>query len=533
MKKSFKLFSAALLALAMFVPAHAETLTVYNGEDYNNLVPLYGGYYDTQNMASQMIYRAADIEAMQGAVITSLKFYVFYPETGNPLNGGKLGISMGMTDQDQFSSYSPSLITGLTQVAEITMNPGDLEIVVNFDTPFVYTGGNLVVATNVNEPSGYYEDFYFFGKTTDFFASMYRLPASGSSTAQKFGPKTTFEYTLAEDFAMVSTNAIDFGTLYPEQTATQTFTLKNMGQNAFTPVFSALNAPFSIAPAAAEIAAGESVEYTVTFAPTEENEYAQTLTIDCGAAGQFEIALSGVMAPIPDEIPICDGDATNQNFPIYTYYYDCYTKGQMIYTEDMLSMIVGKKITSITFYPTAPLTLNGGKLQMSLKPVEQDGFTSYTALTDLTAVAAVVPAVDAETLVFTFDEPYEYTGGNLAIEVDNIEHGSNWPRTYFYGQEFADYYPSLQLYGSSGYTSSDRSHFLPKIGVTYVKEETPEFEPGDVNHDGQITIADVTELIDYLLADASAAPAEADVNGDNSVTIADVTELIDILLGSN
>ena len=55
---------------------------------------------------------------------------------------------------------------------------------------------------------------------------------------------------------------------------------------------------------------------------------------------------------------------------------------------------------------------------------------------------------------------------------------------------------------------------------------------GDVNMDNQVTIADVTALIDYLLSgDAtgiSVANADCDLN--ESVTIADVTELIDYLL---
>ena len=53
---------------------------------------------------------------------------------------------------------------------------------------------------------------------------------------------------------------------------------------------------------------------------------------------------------------------------------------------------------------------------------------------------------------------------------------------------------------------------------------------GDVNHDGYVTIADVTALIDYLLSDANAAPEEADMNQDGFKTIADVTALIDYLL---
>ena len=61
-----------------------------------------------------------------------------------------------------------------------------------------------------------------------------------------------------------------------------------------------------------------------------------------------------------------------------------------------------------------------------------------------------------------------------------------------------------------------------------------QYQRGDVNHDGHITIADVTALIDYLLSNDSAIPAEANVNGDSTVSIADVTALIDYLLsGAN
>ena len=54
---------------------------------------------------------------------------------------------------------------------------------------------------------------------------------------------------------------------------------------------------------------------------------------------------------------------------------------------------------------------------------------------------------------------------------------------------------------------------------------------GDVNHDGFITIADVSALIDLLLgSDNGACISCADVNGDSEVSIADVSVLIDLLL---
>ncbi len=61
---------------------------------------------------------------------------------------------------------------------------------------------------------------------------------------------------------------------------------------------------------------------------------------------------------------------------------------------------------------------------------------------------------------------------------------------------------------------------------------TPTFKIGDVNMDGEVTIADVSVLIDYLLTgDATGIDtAAADVNTDQDVSIGDVSALIDMLL---
>ena len=53
--------------------------------------------------------------------------------------------------------------------------------------------------------------------------------------------------------------------------------------------------------------------------------------------------------------------------------------------------------------------------------------------------------------------------------------------------------------------------------------------PGDVNDDGEVSIADVNALIGMILS-GQLLP-RGDVNGDGEVNIADVNALIDILLG--
>ncbi len=58
--------------------------------------------------------------------------------------------------------------------------------------------------------------------------------------------------------------------------------------------------------------------------------------------------------------------------------------------------------------------------------------------------------------------------------------------------------------------------------------------PGDVDGNGQVGIADVADMTDYLLgnSDSSFIDANADVDGDGRITIADVAEIIDMLLGN-
>lgn len=73
-------------------------------------------------------------------------------------------------------------------------------------------------------------------------------------------------------------------------------------------------------------------------------------------------------------------------------------------------------------------------------------------------------------------------------------------------------------------------------GVKYILEQYGghDYAVGDVNHDGDTDITDVTVLIDYLLnSEIELCPVCADVTADGVINIADVTALIDLLLSSN
>ena len=529
MKKSFKLLFAALIALASFAPAQADEITLFDGTDQSECVPIRSYYYDTQDYPVQTIMPAEQLEDMIGATISSMKFYIA-TEGGNQMDGGKLAVSIGTTE---LNSFYQSLITeGLTKVAEITMTPGETEIVVNFDTPWAYEGGNIVIETKVVQTSNY-PHVFFYGQKTDVKNAGY---GKSYVTTEGFYPKTTFTYEPAvvpENLAVISEEAIDFGTLYQGSEDTKTITLKNKGQNPFTPVFGALNTPFSLNVTPIELAHGESLEIPVKFVADAIGQYAQTLTIDCGEAGQFNVAITAETVEVPAEVVVADGTDTSRKVPVYTDSYDYSAgnnQGQMIYNADLLTDLVGKKINGLKFHASAPFQkLNGGNIQLSIKVVEQDAFESATAITDMTVVATGAPALGESEIVFNFTEPFEYTGGNLAIETLVLEAGTYSFNDYFLGVNTEDYV-SYAHFNDLGWETHTYK-FLPKATFSYVKEDTPqpEVKRGDVNKDNVVNIADVTKLIDMLLSDAEMTP-EADCNLDNVMNIADVTKLIDFLL---
>ena len=78
---------------------------------------------------------------------------------------------------------------------------------------------------------------------------------------------------------------------------------------------------------------------------------------------------------------------------------------------------------------------------------------------------------------------------------------------------------------------------LAEVQDMYFSNEAggPEFIRGDVNGDNEVSISDVTALINYLLShDATGVNvAAADCNQDNEVTISDVTALINYLLSKS
>ena len=109
-------------------------------------------------------------------------------------------------------------------------------------------------------------------------------------------------------------------------------------------------------------------------------------------------------------------------------------------------------------------------------------------------------------------------------------------RTAYYGaSDGVDYYTFCRLSLSFGKELSDPTTTLtPVKGTAVVIEKPVTYQIGDVNHDGEITMADANMVVNYYLATTKPSDFDktlADVNGDDDITMADANMIVNMFLG--
>ena len=204
-----------------------------------------------------------------------------------------------------------------------------------------------------------------------------------------------------------------------------------------------------------------------------------------------------------DILTVAEGTDEAQYAPFYGFQMDALgAKSQVIYPADMLADMNGGTITEVKFYPTQAFgALGSGNLQISLKEVEQDRYTSTTLVTDATVVGNAYPVQGNAEWVIVFDQPFEYHGGNLMIETELIQVGS-FKATKFFGKSFS-YAVGIAQYkytwGTEYYYESEQ--VLPMATFTY--------EGGGSQDEGITLLSQANALEDA---------AEFTFNGDAVVT---------------
>lgn len=180
-----------LVALCCHTAASAETLTVYDGTNDSQYVPVYGYGADTQGTTSEFVIPRGQLGAMKDGTISALTFYlraivsnawtatfhVYLKEIDATTLTGIVGPDASTV------VYTGTLnATGSGKTMTITFNKGN----------YTYNGGDLLIGTYVSVKSTNYPKAYFYGVSQSVTTACYKI--SGITTYQQFIPKTTFTY---------------------------------------------------------------------------------------------------------------------------------------------------------------------------------------------------------------------------------------------------------------------------------------------------------------------------------------------------
>lgn len=178
-----------LVALCCYTAASAETLTVYNGTNNSNYLPVYGFGVDTQGITSEFVIPRGQLGAMEDGTISALTFYL---QTS-------AAAAWNATIQVYLKEISATTLTGITGpststvVYTGTLDATGTEMTVTFDTPYTYNGGDLLIGTYVSEISSNYYMTAFYGVSQSVNTACYKK--GSTTTPLQFIPKTTFTYT--------------------------------------------------------------------------------------------------------------------------------------------------------------------------------------------------------------------------------------------------------------------------------------------------------------------------------------------------
>ena len=291
---------------------------------------------------------------------------------------------------------------------------------------------------------------------------------------------------------------------------------------------------------------GNGGNLVITYLPDSQGSHNATITLTSPGAEPVTITINGTATLVTEAI-VCDGTNTNSYLPIYGNQYNSKQINQMIYPESLLSEINGKKIKSMTFYPTAAMNFYGGAFTVKMGTTSQTVFPSSTysrITTDMTTVKTGQVAVRGETeLVITFDETFEYNGGNLVIDFEVTATGTR-SSTNFYGVNQNGTYPSFNSYGTSTNTygrystGGSRRAFLPKVKFEWDVDLEP-ITAGTVSPDaltftdvrigrsdeGVVTVTNTGTLPFTPTIDITNLPAEFTVTGNDLVAVGGTLDL--------
>ena len=217
-----KILFLMLMLLTMGVSGFAQsTLTVANGTETNQYVPVYGFYADSY-LRCQTIYPSSMLTSttdITGESILGVTYYLSSPADDS------WGSANFVVKVKEVTDTALTAFVDMTTATTVYTGPLDgtqSTMEIDFTAPYTYQGGNLLIEIT-NTAEGDYLAAYFYGTTAtgaSWQGYSYTSVSDISGSAQDFIPKTTFMYGTPPTCFKVTNLAVD-----ASQTTTNSLTL--------------------------------------------------------------------------------------------------------------------------------------------------------------------------------------------------------------------------------------------------------------------------------------------------------------------
>ena len=285
-------------------------LTVYDGTDVNQYIPMYGYYFDDCTK-SECIIPKEQLTSLVGATINAITFYAKTVATTNSAWTTQQQVFIKEVDYTTQSSY-----TGTTDAT--TVFQGILPMpttsadgyTITFSEGYVYNGNNLLIGVYNLTDGGKYNNVEWYGQSglvSGVSASARNASLSSVSfTARDFLPKTTFTYEIPISTITVNSIGGSYGSVSgggsyatgSEQTITAT-----AGTNGYFYKWSD-----GITNASRTITVSDNATYTAIFVPkqiasaTDWNNFADAVngtgaysgnSYNYGTNGKKDVSMTG------------------------------------------------------------------------------------------------------------------------------------------------------------------------------------------------------------------------------------------------
>ena len=160
MKRLILLFLTLMMGFGSLKVSAQATLTVADGTQSNYYVPIYGLYMDYY-LRTQIIYPESMLTDMVGGTISELSFY-FETLPADPSEWtSTMNVGMAIVNQSTFNYDFLNIPTDIVYTG--TLNASTSVMTITLTTPYIYTGGNLLLEFTTASSPGGYSSGYFYG----------------------------------------------------------------------------------------------------------------------------------------------------------------------------------------------------------------------------------------------------------------------------------------------------------------------------------------------------------------------------------